>query len=139
VIQIPEDARKPHLKNKDKAKVVAEQPQDASNIQKTAGRVVSLHTTTTFKTYNDWNANTGATSHMTSHCQWLLDYKPYVVPIRLADNTIVYLAGVGSVVFNPIIKGKKCCSVQFIRVLHVPMLHHMSCGIDILHMLIMMM
>jgi len=118
------DARKPRSKNKDKARAVAEQTHDASNVQETAGRVVSLHTTTTSKTYNDWNADTGATSHMTPHRQWLLDYKPYVVPIRLADNTIVYSAGVGSVVFNPIIKGEKCCPVQFTRVLHVPMLHH---------------
>ena len=111
-------------KNKDKARAVAEQTHDALNVQETAGRVVSLHTTTTFKTYNDWNADTGATSHMAPHRQWLLDYKPYVVPIRLADNTIVYSAGVGSVVFNPIIKGEKCCPVQFTRVLHVPMLRH---------------
>jgi hypothetical protein len=89
----------------------------------TAG-LTSLNTTTTSKTHNDWNADTGATSHMTPHCHWLIDYKPYEVPIKLADNTIVYSAGVGSVVFNPIVGGKKCRPIQFTRVLHVPMLHH---------------
>ncbi|KIM71204.1 hypothetical protein PILCRDRAFT_830502, partial [Piloderma croceum F 1598] len=52
----------------------------------TAG-LTSLTTTSTFKTHNDWNADTGATSHMTPHRHWLIDYKPYVVPIKLADNT----------------------------------------------------
>ncbi|KAI9568689.1 hypothetical protein HD554DRAFT_1992763, partial [Boletus coccyginus] len=36
----------------------------------------------------DWNADSGA---------------PYCIPIKLADNTVVYSAGVGSVVFNPVI------------------------------------
>ena len=118
------EAKKPRFQNKDKARAAAEQSQDTSKVQETAGRVVSLHTTTTTKTHNDWNADTGATSHMTPHRHWLLDYKPYVVPIKLADNTIVYSAGVGSVVFNPIIEGKQSCPVQFTRVLHVPMLRH---------------
>jgi len=43
---------------------------------------------------------------MTPHRHWLIDYKPYKVPIKLADNTIVYSAGVGSVVFNPLQKGR---------------------------------
>jgi len=41
---------------------------------------------------------------MTPTSYWLIDYKLYEVPIKLADNTIVYSAGVGSVVFNPIIR-----------------------------------
>jgi hypothetical protein len=119
-LKAQKDVKKPRSQKKDKARAVAE---DVSKVQESAG-VVSLHTTTTSKTHNDWNANTGATSHMTPHCHWLIDYKPDEVPIKLADNTIVYSAGVGSVVFNPTIEGKKCCPVQFTRVLHVPMLHH---------------
>jgi len=87
-------------------------------VQETAG-VVSLQTTTTFKTHNDWNADTGAISHMTPHYHWFVDYKPYELPIKLADNIIVYSAGVRSVVFNIIIKGRKCHPVQFTRVTHV--------------------
>ncbi|EGO30424.1 hypothetical protein SERLADRAFT_338150, partial [Serpula lacrymans var. lacrymans S7.9] len=51
----------------------------------------------------NWNADTGATSHMTPHHHWVHHYTPYCVPIKLADHTIVYLAGVGTVVFNPVI------------------------------------
>jgi hypothetical protein len=86
----------------------------------TAG-FTTLTTTSTSKTHNDWNADT---SHMTPHRHWLIGYQPYVVPIKLADNTIVYSEGVGSMVLNPIIDGKKCCPLQFTRVLHVPMLRH---------------
>jgi hypothetical protein len=45
----------------------------------------------------DWNADTGATSHMTPHHHWLCNYAPRRVPIKLADNNIVYSAGVGTV------------------------------------------
>ncbi|EGO28208.1 hypothetical protein SERLADRAFT_346449, partial [Serpula lacrymans var. lacrymans S7.9] len=50
----------------------------------------------------DWNADTGATSHMTPHRHWVHHYTPYHVPIKLADHTVVYSAGVGTVVFNPV-------------------------------------
>jgi len=70
-IKAQKDAKKPRFK-KDKARAVAE---DASQIKETAG-VVSLHTTTTSKTHNDWNADTGATSHMTPHRHWLIDTHP---------------------------------------------------------------
>jgi hypothetical protein len=70
----------------------------------------------------DWNADTGATSHMTPHRHWLRNYAPRHVPIKLADNNIVYSAGVGAVVFNPVINGpgKSVRAVEFTRVLHVP-------------------
>jgi transposase InsO family protein len=61
---------------------------------------------------------------MTPHRHWLIDYKPLEVPIKLADNSLVYSAGVGSVVFNPVIQGKQSRSVKLTRVLHVPMLRH---------------
>jgi len=68
----------------------------------------------------DWNANTGATSHMTPHRHWLRNYTPKQVAIKLADNNIVYSTWVGTVVFNPVINGKTVRSVEFTRVLHVP-------------------
>ncbi|KIK29647.1 hypothetical protein PISMIDRAFT_89232, partial [Pisolithus microcarpus 441] len=67
-----------------------------------------------------WTADTGATSHMTPHCHWLRNYTPKCVPICLADNTIVYSAGIGSVVFHPVIEGKGVRAVKFRCVLHVP-------------------
>ena len=65
----------------------------------------------------DWNADTGATSHMT---HWLHNYAPKRVPIKLADNKTVYSAGEGIVYFNPIIDGKAARTFGFTRVLHVP-------------------
>lgn len=67
-----------------------------------------------------WNADTGATSHMTPHRHWLRNYKPLRLPVKLADNKVVYSAGVGSVVFRPRVKGAFVRSVEFSRVLHVP-------------------
>jgi hypothetical protein len=77
----------------------------------------------------DWLADTGATSHMTPHHHWIRNYIPLRVPIRLADNTIIYSAGVGTVVFMPIINGSELRSVEFSRVLHVPKLKNnlLSC------------
>jgi hypothetical protein len=77
---------------------------------------------------------------MTPHRNWIRDYTPFCVPIRLADNTIVYSEGVGSVVFKPVIAGKELRAVEFTHVLHVPDLQnnllsvlYLSCrrGIDI--------
>ena len=68
----------------------------------------------------DWNADTGATSHMTPHRYWLHNYVPKRIPIKLADNKTVYSAGEGTVVFNPIVNGKAVRPLEFSRVLHVP-------------------
>ena len=62
----------------------------------------------------DWLAETRATSHMTPHCHWVQNYLPLRIPIRLADNSIVYLSGVGTVVFNPVMMdGKPLQPVDF--------------------------
>ena len=71
-----------------------------------------------------WNADTGATSHMTPHKTWIRNYTPYRVPVRLADHRIIYSEGVGSVLFRPIINGKQYRDVEFTRVLHVPALRN---------------
>ncbi|KAF7360920.1 Integrase catalytic domain-containing protein [Mycena sanguinolenta] len=68
----------------------------------------------------DWNTDTGATSHMTPHRHWFATYQPYCVPICLADNTLIYSAGVGSVQFQPEINGSDGRLVDFEKVLHVP-------------------
>jgi len=55
---------------------------------------------------------------------------PLHIPIRLADNSIAYSSGVGTVVFNPIMMhGKPWQPVEFTRVLHVPLLQNnlLSC------------
>jgi len=63
----------------------------------------------------DWLAETGATSHMTPHRHWVRNYLPLHIPIRLADNNIVYSSGVGTVLFNPVMMDSQ--PVEFTRVL----------------------
>src|SRR6266704_1936471 len=78
----------------------------------------------------DWLADTGATSHMTPHRHWVRNYSPFCILIKLADNSIVYLSGEGTVVFNPVMMdGKALQPVEFTRVLHVPLLQNnlLSC------------
>jgi hypothetical protein len=70
----------------------------------------------------DWNPDSGATSHMTPHRHWIRNYIQIQIPIRLADNTIVYAVGMGSVQFCPVVNGKESRSVEWTRVLHVPQL-----------------
>jgi transposase InsO family protein len=71
-----------------------------------------------------WNTDTGATSSMTPHHNWIRNYTPYKVPIRLADHRIIYSEGVGTVRFRPVINGKQIRDVEFTRVLHVPALRN---------------
>ena len=54
----------------------------------------------------DWNTDSGAISHMTPHRHWICNYRPFQTPIHLANNLIIYSAGIGSIVFIPTIKGK---------------------------------
>ncbi|KAF8572986.1 hypothetical protein K439DRAFT_1643307 [Ramaria rubella] len=50
-------------------------------------------------------------------------YAPHVVPIHLADDSVIYSAGIGLVVFRPIGRdGKEMDPVEFHDVLHVPAL-----------------
>jgi hypothetical protein len=48
------------------------------------------------------------------------NYTPLHIPIRLADNRVIYSSGVGTVVFNPVIDGKPLQTLEFTKVLHVP-------------------
>ena len=68
----------------------------------------------------DWNTDSGATSHMTPHRHWFKTYTKMRKEVRLADHTVIYTEGVGSIVFKPVIDGKPAREVEFARVLHVP-------------------
>ena len=70
----------------------------------------------------DWNADTGATSHMTPHRHWFSTYTPWRTPVRLADNKVVYSVGKGSVRFAPCINNQPSRLLEFHNVLHVPAL-----------------
>jgi len=51
-------------------------------------------------TDDHWNADSGASSSMTPHRKWFSsDYKPWRVPIYLADYSTVYSVGKGSILF----------------------------------------
>jgi hypothetical protein len=67
-----------------------------------------------------WNADTGATSHMTPHQEWFKSYIACSVPIRIANGQVVYAAGRGTVEFTPVKDNCTLCSVLFSDVLHVP-------------------
>ena len=68
----------------------------------------------------NWNTDTGATSHMTPHKHWFRSYSPHIVPIRLANNTQIYSAGLGSIEFQPIIGDVPGRPIVLHDVLHVP-------------------
>ena len=46
-----------------------------------------------------WCTDSGASAHMTPHCHWFKELKPHKVPIELADNSVVYSEGIGTVIF----------------------------------------
>jgi len=94
-------------------------PTPFQNAMECAGNAILSSTIPTNQTYYKWNADSGATSHMTPHRHWFKQYEPYIVPIKLADNTIVYSAGVGNITFIPVIQGKELRPIEFTRVLHV--------------------
>ncbi|CAA7267556.1 unnamed protein product [Cyclocybe aegerita] len=108
---------KDRAKNKGKVKAnkAQEVPDDKKEVVEFAGNASVLFT---FDPSNpstplqmdadfDWVADTGATSHMTSHCHWIPNYASLCIPVKLADNSIIYSARVGTVVFNPVVNGKK--------------------------------
>ncbi len=70
---------------------------------------------------SNWNTDTGTSSHMSHRRDWFHVWTPHVVPIQLADNSVIYSAGMGTVVFEPKDgDGKVGEAVEFQDVLHVP-------------------
>ena len=115
-------ARKQRTGKKQTANTANNEPEQ-SNVVESAGNASSCHMSSSplqIDANFDWNADSGATSHMTPHSHWIRNYTPFRTPIRLANDDIVYSAGVGSVRFIPMIGGKKARVVEFTRVLHVP-------------------
>jgi len=64
-----------------------------------------------------WNADTGASAHMTPHLNWLQNYQPKCMPIKLADNMIIYLEGIRLILFHPKINGKELRKVEISQVI----------------------
>ena len=60
---------------------------------------------------------------MTPHRHWFHSYSPHSIPIRLANSHVVYSAGLGSVVVQPVERdGVLLPAVVLHDVLHVPAL-----------------
>jgi hypothetical protein len=72
--------------------------------------------------YTSWNADAGTSAHTTCHRHWMRNLKPHCVQIRLADGSVVYAEGVGSVRFNPVVNGPEMAPLEFTNVLYVPAL-----------------
>ena len=47
-----------------------------------------------------WCTDSGASAPMTPHCHGFKELKPHKVPIELADNSVVYSEGIGTVIFQ---------------------------------------
>jgi len=56
---------------------------------------------------------------MTPHWHWIQNYQVKQIPIKLADDTIIYLEGVRSVLFKPWVNGRTGRTVELHQVLHV--------------------
>jgi hypothetical protein len=71
---------------------------------------------------SSWVADTGASAHMTFNRHWMRNLTKYRIPIRLADGSVIYSEGIGSVQFVPVVHGQELPSLEFTNVLYVPML-----------------
>jgi hypothetical protein len=69
-----------------------------------------------------WITDLGATSHMSTQRLWFKTFEPHVVPIRVANNAIVYSEGIGLIVMEPL--DKSLDPVCLSRVLYVPVLQN---------------
>lgn len=111
----------------EKAKIAEETPSENMETAEFAGNAsafdyIDPHSPLITDAGADWNADTGATRHMTPHRHWFHSYTPYRVAIRLADHKVIHSTGCGSVRFQPVINGKPQCLLEFHDVLHVPAL-----------------
>ncbi|KAF8580764.1 hypothetical protein K439DRAFT_1266542, partial [Ramaria rubella] len=50
-----------------------------------------------------WNPDSGATSHMTPHQEWIRNMKTCKIAVHLANDDIVWAVGRGDVAFTPVI------------------------------------
>lgn len=123
-----------HKKKQDKANIANSSLSEPATTQESAQQVQEFAGNASVSTPNptdphsplicdansDWNTDTGASAHMTPHRHWFTTYTQHRTPICLANNNIVYSAGVGSVRFQPVVNGKLGRLLEFERVLHVP-------------------
>ena len=57
--------------------------------------------------FSSWNADSGTSAHMTFNWHWMCNMTPHCIPIRLADGSVVYSEGIGTVQFSPVVHGQE--------------------------------
>jgi hypothetical protein len=72
--------------------------------------------------FSSWNADTGASAHMTFNRHWMCNMMPHHIPICLTDGSVVHSEEIGSVQFIPVVNGQKMAKLEFTNVLYVPSL-----------------
>ena len=72
--------------------------------------------------HSSWIADTGASAHMTFNHHWMRNLTPHCIPIVLADGSVLYSEGIGTVRFNSVVDGQERSSLEFTNVLYVPSL-----------------
>ena len=82
-------------------------PQLSSNAPQSAfiALASALSSVIQSESHSSWNADTGASAHMTFNRHWMRHMTPHRIQIRLADGSVVYFEGIGSVRFIPAIEG----------------------------------
>jgi transposase InsO family protein len=70
--------------------------------------------------FSSWNADTGASAHMTFNRHWMRNLVPHRIPIRLADGSVIHSEGIGSVQFRAVVNGQEMRPLEFTNVLYVP-------------------
>ncbi|KZT25622.1 hypothetical protein NEOLEDRAFT_1178396, partial [Neolentinus lepideus HHB14362 ss-1] len=105
------DCRQEHKGSKKKAQTMQEVSEDieaSANIAEYAGKASVTLSASDRSSWllslaaANWNTDTGATSHMTPHRHWFASYSPHIIPVHLANNTIIYTAGMGVSALVPI-------------------------------------
>jgi transposase InsO family protein len=104
--------------NKRKAKANRAKVKEEEVVEKAQRAQVRLAASPSSSADAHWITDTGATSHMTLHRSWFTSYHPHIVPICVANDAIIYSAGVGDVVLTPTNAALRPCHLS--RVLHVP-------------------
>jgi len=115
--QIASPSSTPSTTSSTSSQVIPNAPQSASIASASA-----LSSITQSQSHSSWNADTGASAHMTFNRHWMRHMTPHRIPIHIADGSVLYSEGIGSVRFTPVIDGQEMPPLEFTNVLYVPSL-----------------
>src|SRR5258708_6254694 len=94
-------------------------PQSSPSVPQSAHIALAsaLSSITQSESHMAWNADTGASAHMTFNHHWMHHMTPYHIPIHLADGSVLHSEGIGSVRFIPVVNGQEMVPLEFTNVL----------------------